>query len=132
MSATARPFLMFQKHDAEEAMRFYVSLFSGGEVLEIARWGPGEPGQEGSVKRATFRIAGQTVMCSDSPVKHGFDFTPSVSLFVDCESEEELKRLAQKLSENGAVLMPVGNYGFSRQFTWCNDRFGVSWQINLP
>src|SRR4051812_26822400 len=119
MSATARPFLMFQGVQAEEAMRFYVSLFPDGEILEIARYGPGQPGPEGSVVRAAFRVAGQAVMCTDSFVKHDFTFTPAVSLFVECESEEQLRRLAEKLSENGRTFMPLGNYGFSRLFTWC-------------
>jgi predicted 3-demethylubiquinone-9 3-methyltransferase (glyoxalase superfamily) len=130
MTTTIRPFLMFQGH-AEEAMRFYVSLFSDGKVLDVVRFGPGQPGTEGSVMKATFVVGGQTVMCLDSAVKHAFTFTPAVSLFVECESEEQLHRLAAALGEGGAALMPLGNYGFSRQFAWLNDRFGVSWQLNL-
>lgn len=130
MATTVRPFLMFEGK-AEEAMNFYVSLIPGSEITSIARYGPGQPGPEGSVMVATFTVAGQAVMCSDSYVKHGFTFTPSVSLFVDCESEEEIRRLATNLAEGGAELMPLGNYGFSRQFAWVNDRFGVSWQLNL-
>lgn len=125
------PFLMFQEGNAEEAMTFYVSLFPGSEVTDIVRYGPGQPGKEGSVMKARFSLAGQTVMCIDSPMKHAFTFTPSFSFFVDCESEEEIARLAAALSEGGAALMPLGNYGFSRQFAWLNDRFGVSWQLNL-
>jgi len=130
VATTVRPFLMFEGK-AEEAMNFYVSLIPGSEITSIARYGPGQPGPEGSVMVATFTVAGQAVMCSDSYVKHGFTFTPSVSLFVDCESEEEIRRLATNLAEGGAELMPLGNYGFSRQFAWVNDRFGVSWQLNL-
>jgi predicted 3-demethylubiquinone-9 3-methyltransferase (glyoxalase superfamily) len=83
------------------------------------------------VKVALFTIGGEFVRCIDSPVKHGFTFTPASSLFVECESEEEIQRLAAALAEGGAALMPLGNYGFSRQFAWVNDRFGVSWQLNL-
>jgi predicted 3-demethylubiquinone-9 3-methyltransferase (glyoxalase superfamily) len=72
------------------------------------------------------------VMCIDSPVKHQFTFTPSFSFFVDCASEDDLRRLAAALGEGGPVLMALANYGFSRLFTWVNDRFGVSWQLNLP
>ena len=128
---TLQPFLMFQAGDAEAAMSFYVSLFADGEVLELARHAPGGAGVPGKLARAVFRIAGQTVMCSDSAVRHAFDFTPSVSLFVTCESETELDRLAARLGENGAALMAPANYGFSRKFAWVNDRFGVSWQLNL-
>ena len=130
MATAVRPFLMFEGR-AEEAMNFYVSLIPGSEITSIARYGPGQPGPEGSVMLATFSVAGQTVMCSDSYVKHGFTFTPASSLFVECESEEEVARLAAPLAEGGAELMPLGNYGFSRQFAWVNDRFGVSWQLNL-
>ena len=61
-----------------------------------------------------------------------FTFTPSVSLFVDCADEEEFDRAFGTLSEGGSVLMPPDNYGFSTKFVWLNDRFGVSWQLNLP
>ena len=71
-------------------------------------------------------------MCFDSPVKHAFTFTPASSLFVECESEDEIDRIAAALGDGGAVLMPLADYGFSRRFTWLNDRFGVSWQLNLP
>ena len=130
MATTVRPFLMFEGR-AEEAMNFYVSLIPGSEITSIKRYGPGQPGPEGSVMVATFTVAGQAVMCSDSFVKHAFTFTPSSSLFVECESEDEVRRLASALGEGGAELMPLGNYGFSRQFAWVNDRFGVSWQLNL-
>lgn len=130
MVDSVKPFLMFEGN-AEAAMSFYVSLFPGAEVIDINRYGPGEAGAEGSVMTATFSIAGQTVMCIDSPAKHAFTFTPSFSFFVECSSEEEIRRLLDALSEGGAELMPLADYGFSRQFAWVNDRFGVSWQLNL-
>jgi predicted 3-demethylubiquinone-9 3-methyltransferase (glyoxalase superfamily) len=70
-------------------------------------------------------------MCSDSPIKHGFTFTPSNSTFVEFDSVAELERVFGLLSEGGQVLMPLGNYGFSERFGWVNDRFGVSWQLNF-
>ena len=124
------PMLMFEGR-AEEAMRFYIELF-GGEVLDVSRYGPERPGVEGSIVKATFRIRDLDLMCIDSPVKHQFGFTPAVSLFVTCTSEADLRRLAEALLEGGAALMPLDNYGFSTLFTWVNDRFGVSWQLNLP
>jgi predicted 3-demethylubiquinone-9 3-methyltransferase (glyoxalase superfamily) len=115
---------------AEAAMNFYVSVF-GGSVKQVQRYGPGEPDKEGNVKLADFVIAGQPVRCIDSPIKHAFGFTPAVSLFVECESEAELDAAFGRLAEGGSVLMPPDNYGFSKKFTWVNDRFGVSWQLNL-
>lgn len=117
---------------AEEAMNFYVSLFAGSEIEQVERYGPGEPGAEGTVKMATFTLAGREFICIDSPMKHDFTFTPSMSVFVECESEAELEEVFGRLSAGGMVLMPVNNYGFSTRFGWTKDRFGVSWQLNLP
>jgi predicted 3-demethylubiquinone-9 3-methyltransferase (glyoxalase superfamily) len=116
---------------AGAAMDFYVGLFRNSAVNRVERYGPGEPGAEGSVKMAEFTVAGQRLMCIDSPAKHAFTFSPSISLFVECESEAELDSAFGQLSAGGAVLMPPGSYGFSTKFTWVNDRFGVSWQLNL-
>lgn len=131
MKTKVTPFLMFEGK-AEEAMNFYISLFEDSRVLCIKRYGPGEAGAEGSVMLAVFSLAEQTIMCIDSSVKHGFTFTPAMSLFVDCKAEEQLDGLFAKLSEQGQVMMPLGDYGFSRKFAWVSDRYGVSWQLNLP
>jgi len=131
MATSVRPFLMFEGR-ANEAIAFYVGLIPNSDIVDITRYGAGEPGPEGTVKFAVVRLAGQQVLFSDSFVSHGFTFTPSLSLFVDCESEADLERIFTALSEGGGVLMPLGNYGFSRRFGWVNDRFGVSWQLNLP
>ena len=117
--------------DAEQAMNFYVSLFPDSAIQHVAKYGPGEHGAEGSVKVASFTLGGREFLCIDSPVKHDFSFTPSMSIFVECESEAELKDAFARLAEGGAVLMPLNNYGFSAQFGWVKDRFGVSWQLNL-
>ena len=121
-------FLMFEGK-AEEAMRFYVSVFKGSAIQAIEKYGPGEMGAEGSVKKASFRLAGHEMACIDSPTKHAFTFTPSTSLFV--QDEVEFDRTCAALSEGGTMLMPPGNYGFSTKFVWLSDRFGVSWQLNL-
>jgi predicted 3-demethylubiquinone-9 3-methyltransferase (glyoxalase superfamily) len=130
MATKITPFLMFEGK-AEEAMNFYVSLFENSCVTRIKRYGPGEAGPEGTIMQAAFSIAGQAILCIDSPMKHGFTFTPSFSLFVDCGSEEELDMRFNKLSESGQIMMPPANYGFSRKFAWVSDRYGVSWQLNL-
>ena len=58
--------------------------------------------------------------------------TPSFSIFVDVDDEADLERLFAALGDGGSVMMPRGDYGFSRQFAWVSDRYGVSWQLNLP
>jgi predicted 3-demethylubiquinone-9 3-methyltransferase (glyoxalase superfamily) len=130
MAKTVTPFLMFEGV-AEEAMKFYISLFKNSEIDHVERYGLNEPGAEGSIKRADFTVGGQRLICIDSPMKHDFSFTPSISIFVDCENEPEIDHAFNELSAGGAVLMPPGNYGFSTKFSWVSDRFGVSWQLNL-
>jgi predicted 3-demethylubiquinone-9 3-methyltransferase (glyoxalase superfamily) len=132
MTDTVRPFLMFQGGEGSAALDFYLSLFPDARIDSIERYGAGGPGPEGTIKVASFTIGGQSVMCSDSFVKHAFGFTPSFSFFIDVESEERVRDLADRLKEGGGELMPVGNYGFSKLFAWVADRFGVSWQINYP
>jgi len=127
---SVKPFLMFYGV-AEEAMNFYVSLFPESRIIDIVRYGAGQPGPEGTVMKAVFSIAGQEVMCIDSPMKHAFGFTPAISLFVECASDEELERVTKTLLKGGQALMPLDNYGFSKRFAWVSDRFGVSWQLNL-
>ena len=123
-------FLMFEGR-AEEAMNFYTSLFGDSRIVDISRYSTGEQGKEGTVKHATFSLNGQEFMCIDSFVSHGFTFTPSISLYVKCETEEEIDKAFAALSANGQVLMPLGPYPFSRKFGWLSDKFGVSWQLTL-
>ncbi|KAA9010493.1 VOC family protein [Histidinibacterium aquaticum] len=131
MAERIQPFLMFQGGRAGEAMEFYTSLFDEDAVLVKQTFGPEGPGPEGTVMLGSIRIAGQTVLLSDSPIEHGFDFTPSSSLFVTCTDAPELDRLAAALEDGGVFLMEPGDHGFSRRFAWVQDRFGVSWQLNL-
>lgn len=128
--AKVLPCLMFQGN-AEEAMSFYVSLFPSARVEDIVRYGPNQPGKEGSVVKARFSLANQTVLCTDSAVKHEFTFTAAFSFFVQCESEQEIDQLYEALAAGGSTPMPLGGYGFSRKFAWVTDRFAVSWQLNL-
>lgn len=116
---------------AEEAMRFYTSLFPNSGIQAMTRYGPGEAGAEGTVQHATFALAGQQFMCIDSPASHGFTFTPSMSLYVQCDSDDEIGRLYDALGAGGQVLMPLDAYDFSPKFGWVNDAFGVSWQLTL-
>ncbi len=125
------PFLMFQDGKAEEAMNFYTSLMEDSEITNLVRYGANESGDEGTIMQATFILKGQEFMCIDSNVKHEFSFTPSFSIYVTCNTEDEILSLYQRLIEDGHALMPLDNYGFSKKFGWVNDRFGVSWQLNL-
>ena len=126
---TMTPFLMFEGR-AEEALTRYVSVIPGSQVLRLDRYGADGPGAEGSVAVGEALLAGQKVRFFDSSVHHEFTFTPSLSLFVSVDTEEEVDRIADALAAGGSFLMPTGDYGFSRRFAWVNDEFGVSWQIN--
>ncbi|HEY6541160.1 MAG TPA: VOC family protein [Ktedonobacteraceae bacterium] len=123
-------FLMFEGK-AEEAMQYYVSVFDRAEIMSIHRYGADQADAEGKVVHATFALGGQMFMCMDSNVKHNFTFTPSISLYVACASEEEVGRLFEKLSQDGKVLMPLAAYPFSDKFAWVEDKYGVSWQLIL-
>ena len=129
-TATITPFLMFEGK-AVEAIDYYKTVFPDLQIISMKKYGAGGQGKEGTVELADFSIEGQRVRCIDSPIKHDFEFTPSFSFFVECDSEEQLKQRFDKLSDGGKVMMPLNNYGFSKKFGWASDKFGISWQLNL-
>jgi predicted 3-demethylubiquinone-9 3-methyltransferase (glyoxalase superfamily) len=122
---------MFQGGTAQAALDLYFATFPESRMVRVERYAEGKGGPAGTIKVAVFTLCGREFMCSDSPIKHGFSFTPASSTFVDFDSATELERVFATLSEGGQVLMPLDNYGFSKRFGWLNDRFGVSWQLNL-
>lgn len=128
------PYLMFQGGIAEEAMKHYTSMIEDSEIKSITRYGKDGLGEEGKVSEGIFTLKGQEFKCMDSYVKHGFNFTPSFSIYLTCDSEEEIDRIYNKMMEGGFTteLMPLRNYGFSKKYGWLNDQYGVSWQLNLP
>lgn len=129
---TATPFLTFQPakgQTADAAMDLYLSVFEDGEVVALHRHPDGSPGA-GTVMLAEFVVAGQRIRCSDSFVEHEWDFTPALSVWVTCSSEEEQQRILDGLGADGQVYMPLDDYGFGR-FAWVGDRFGVTWQLAL-
>jgi predicted 3-demethylubiquinone-9 3-methyltransferase (glyoxalase superfamily) len=131
---TLIPFLMFcgaQHGMAEEAIELYCSIFDDSRIVTIERYGPDEVEPEGTVRLAEFEIGGHPVRAIDSGGPHEFTFTPAISLWVDCSSRGELERVAAAFAVGGAMLMPVGSYGFSELFCWVADRYGVTWQLNL-
>lgn len=116
---------------AEEAMNFYVALFPDSKVTSITRYGPGEQGREGTVKFAEFELMSVRYACIDSPIKHNFSFTPSFSIRVEFDDRAQFDAVCDGLTMGGDFLMPPANYTFSSWFAWVQDRFGVSWQLNL-
>ena len=122
------PFLWFNT-EAEEAARFYTSLFRNSGIGTVRRYGDAGPGPKGSVMTLSFRLDGLELMAlNGGPM---FTFTPALSFFVSLESEKEIDALWDNLSKNGKVLMELGRYPFSGKFGWVQDRFGLSWQVNL-
>lgn len=128
------PFLWFDRN-AEEAAAFYTSLFPNSSVSTIRRYpdGPLEgpmAGLEGKVLTAVFTLDGYQLMAIDGG-SH-FTFSPSTSLSVQLRSNEEIETLYTKLMEGGTALMPLGVYGFSKKYAWLSDKYGLSWQLNVP
>ncbi|RLJ86192.1 VOC family protein [Planococcus citreus] len=124
MAQTITTFLLFQGQ-AEEAMKLYTSIFNNSHIDSVRYR------EDGKVEQARFTLAGTEYMCIDSPIPHEFTFTPAVSLFVQVDDEVQFDKVYSVLSEGGKVLMEPGDYGFSPKFGWCNDRFGVSWQVTI-
>jgi predicted 3-demethylubiquinone-9 3-methyltransferase (glyoxalase superfamily) len=111
------PFLWFD-NQAEEAANFYTSIFKNSKIGAISRYGEAGPGPKGSVMVVTFQLEGEEFMAlNGGPL---FKFTEAISLSVNCETQEEVDELWEKLSEGGEK----GRCG------WLKDKYGLSWQIN--
>ncbi len=122
------PFLWFD-HQAEEAVKFYTSIFQNAQTGETSRYSDGMPLPKGTVMTASFTIAGLEFTALNGGPE--FSFTPAISFFVTCQTEEQIDALWDQLSQGGDVLMELDQYPFSEKFGWLNDRFGVSWQLSL-
>ncbi|MGE6260664.1 VOC family protein [Heyndrickxia sporothermodurans] len=120
---------MFQGK-AEEAMKYYTNIIDESEITSLIRYGGNEAGEEGTVVKATFSLKGLEFLCIDSNVKHEFTITPSFSIYLTCETEE-IDGIYEKLMDHGSALMPLEDYSLSKKFGWINDKFGVSWELNL-
>jgi predicted 3-demethylubiquinone-9 3-methyltransferase (glyoxalase superfamily) len=110
------PFLWFDGK-AEEAMNFYVSIFKNSKVGRVTRYGEAGPGPKGAVMSATFQLEGQEFMALNGGPH--FTFTPAISFFVNCETQQEVDELWEKLSEGGK----------KDRCGWLKDKYGLSWQI---
>ena len=111
------PFLWFD-NQAEEAMNFYVSIFKNSKVGTISRYGEAGPGPKGSVMVASFELDGmQFTALNGGP---HFKFTEAISLYVDCETQDEVDYFWGRLTAGG---------GSPSQCGWLKDKFGLSWQI---
>jgi predicted 3-demethylubiquinone-9 3-methyltransferase (glyoxalase superfamily) len=109
-------FLTFNDQ-AEDAVNLYTSIFENSKILSTNRYGEAGPGARASFMSATFELAGQEFIALNGG--ESFTFAQGISLFVDCETQEEVDELWEKLSEGGEKG-PCG---------WLTDRYGVSWQI---
>jgi len=110
------PFMWFNDN-AEEAVNFYTSIFKNSKIESVSRNGEGSPGPAGQVMSMNFKLFGQDFMAlNGGPV---FNFTPAISFFVDCETQEEVDDYWDKLTKGGVI----------EQCGWLKDKFGVSWQI---
>lgn len=138
-TATFLTFVGDQCGKAEEAINFYISLFPNSEIKSLIRYAEGEDGGTPElIKYGVFTLNGTEYMVSESNFNHAWSFTPGVSLFVACHSEQEIDVLFEALSSNGGqVMVPLenyagsGDYGFGKKFGWCEDKYGISWQLNL-
>jgi predicted 3-demethylubiquinone-9 3-methyltransferase (glyoxalase superfamily) len=111
------PFLWFNDN-AEEAANFYVSVFKNSKIGKITRWPAGGPGKEGSVLTITFQLDGQDfIALNGGPM---FKFSEAISFSVDCQTQQEVDELWEKLTGGG---------GEKGRCAWLKDKFGVSWQI---
>ena len=110
------PFLWFDGK-AEEAMNFYTSIFKNSKIGSVTRYGEAGPGPKGTVMSGTFQLEGQDFYALNGWPQ--FTFSPAISFFVDCKTQEEVDYLWEKLSSDPA----------SEQCGWLKDKFGVSWQI---
>jgi predicted 3-demethylubiquinone-9 3-methyltransferase (glyoxalase superfamily) len=117
-------FFMFSGK-AEEAMKFYTSVFDHSGINRVFHQ------ENGKVLHATFTLKGQQFMCIDNPNGDHHAFTPAMSLFVTCDTAEEIDELFETLSQDGKVLMPLAPTPFSEKFGWVEDKYGVSWQLHL-
>jgi len=109
-------FLWFD-NQAVEAAKLYVSLFKNSKIGSISRYGDAGPGPKGSVMMVTFQLDGQEFMALNGGPE--FKFTPAISLFVNCETQQEVDELWDKLSEGGR----------KDRCGWLTDKYGLSWQI---
>ncbi|MEU7314551.1 VOC family protein [Streptomyces sp. NPDC007083] len=103
---------------AEEAARFYVSLFADSRIVEVTHYNDAAPGETGSVMTVVFELAGQQFVALNGGPE--FSFTEAISLQVDCESQDEVDGLWAKLTADGGQEGPCG---------WLKDKYGLSWQI---
>jgi predicted 3-demethylubiquinone-9 3-methyltransferase (glyoxalase superfamily) len=126
------PFLWFA-YNAEEAMNFYISCFKNSQITSKSYYNEEAAKASGQAKdslmAASFTLNDQEFMVlNGGPV---FEFNPSISLFVNCETEQETDELWNKFSDEGRVLMEYKTYPFSKKYGWIQDKFGLSWQLNF-
>ena len=110
------PFLWFNDK-AEEATNFYISIFKDSKIVSVMRYGEAGPGPKGTVMALTFQLNGQEFMALNGGPH--FTFSPAISFFVKCTTQEEVNEMWEKLSDGGV----------KERRGWLRDKYGVSWQI---
>ena len=123
--------ILFQNGQAKQALERYGDVFDDYTLDRLDLYQGDGDGPAGQVKVADFRVLGRRFVCIDSPIQHEWDMTPGIAPFIECDDDPELERLFDALADGGTVHMPLGNYGFGRRFGWVEDRFGVSWLLNI-
>jgi predicted 3-demethylubiquinone-9 3-methyltransferase (glyoxalase superfamily) len=116
------PLLMFtgkKSGKAEQAVKFYTSVFEGSGIKAVVRYTKDDNDVEGTVKHSQFSLGSKVFMAMDSSLPHEFSFNEAISFVVDCETQKEIDYYWTKLTEGGE----------ESQCGWLKDRFGVSWQI---
>jgi predicted 3-demethylubiquinone-9 3-methyltransferase (glyoxalase superfamily) len=103
--------------NAEEAVAHYLAIFENSRLLATTRYSGVGPGPVGAVMTMLFAIGDQKLLALNGGPQ--FAFTPAISLMIDCETQEEVDRLWEKLGEGGNP----------NQCGWLTDKFGVTWQI---
>ena len=121
----AMPLLTFEGR-AFEALKYYKEVFHHFDIIQLVNYA-----DSNKIQQSVIRIGDMHLMIKDSEIPFEFTFTPSMSVYIECEDLNEIELLYRKLKKNGAIHVPLDDYNMSRRYAWIQDQFGVSWQLNL-
>lgn len=121
----AMPFLTYDGQ-AFEALEYYKDVFQNFDIIQLINYD-----SSNKIQQAVIQIGNMRLMLRDSEVPSEFTFTPSMSVYIECEDLNEIEVLYRKLKKNGAIHIPLDDYQMSRRYASIQDQFGVSWELNL-